>query len=656
LMFTLLCATVALQVQVTPVQKVIQMMQDMVAKGKQEKHEEQVAFATFKQWCADTSDQKARAMADGADQIEQLSADIQKAQADQLKLGDAVKQLQANIATWNGDKSAAQAERAAEKADFDTLHTDYSESISALGRAIDVLSKRSGDTAQSLLQLTQIDRIPASTKRVITAFLASEQPLDVTAPQANAYEFQSGGIVEMLEKLEQKFKKELHGYEKDEAAAKHEHEMLIQELDSQLNAAEKEASDKTKLRGQRKADEAQADGDLAATKADLAEDTKYRKDLITECDTKAKDFEARQSLRKEELEAVSKAIEILASGAVSGNADKHLPSLAQTSLAILRGTETSPQKKMQLKASALLQKAAVESKSRLLSLVSNKVASDPFAKVKKMIKDMIVKLMEEATEEAEHKGWCDTELSMNGQTREDKSDQVSTLTARSEELSATISKLSNEITELSDGIAAIDKAMSDATALREEEKAKNAVTVQEAQEAQEAVAQALQVLKEFYDKAAGATALVQGPADDAPGTFSKPYQGMGGSAGGVVGMIEVIQSDFARLEAETSTAESEAAAQYQKLSDESSQDKAVKQMDLDNKDKDRTNAESDLTATKQDLEATQAELDAALAYYEKLKPSCVDAGLSYEDRVKQRAEEIESLQMAAKVLDGNDIA
>merc|ERR1719313_2736247 len=149
-------------------------MQGMVAKGKQEKLEEQVAFATFKQWCADTSDQKAQAMADGEDQIAQLSADIQKAQADQLKLGDAVKTLQANIATWNGEKRDAQAERAAEKADFDALHTDYSESISALERAQDVLSKRSGDTAQSLLQLTQMDRIPTQTKKVITAFLASE--------------------------------------------------------------------------------------------------------------------------------------------------------------------------------------------------------------------------------------------------------------------------------------------------------------------------------------------------------------------------------------------------------------------------------------------------------------------------------------------------
>ena len=43
-------------------------------------------------------------------------------------------------------------------------------------------------------------------------------------------------------------------------------------------------------------------------------------------------------------------------------------------------------------------------------------------------------------------------------------------------------------------------------------------------------------------------------------------------------------------------------------------------------------------------------------YYDKLKPACVDAGLSYEERVKQREEEIQSLQEALKILEGEDIA
>ena len=65
------------------------------------------------------------------------------------------------------------------------------------------------------------------------------------------------------------------------------------------------------------------------------------------------------------------------------------------------------------------------------------------------------------------------------------------------------------------------------------------------------------MLKEFYAKAAEATSFVQQPE-----VFDEPYKGMGSENGGVVGMIEVIQSDFARLESETSAAEAEAQKQY----------------------------------------------------------------------------------------------
>merc|ERR1719473_441893 len=123
-----------------------------------------------------------------------------------------------------------------------------------------------------------------------------------------------------------------------------------------------------------------------------------------------------------------------------------------------------------------------------------------------MIKDLIVKLLEEANEEAEHKGWCDTELSTNEQTRKEKTEAVETLHAEIDELQASIAKLTEEITELTEAVAALDAAVAKATKIREEEKAKNTETIKDAQEAQTAVAQALTVLKEFYAKAGEATA------------------------------------------------------------------------------------------------------------------------------------------------------
>merc|ERR1719410_2472623 len=121
--------------------------------------------------------------------------------------------------------------------------------------------------------------------------------------------------------------------------------------------------------------------------------------------------------------------------------------------------------------------------SRVLSALAVRVADDPFVKVKKMIKDLIVRLMEEANEEAEHKGWCDTELSTNEQTRKEKTEAVETLHAEIDLLETSIAKLTEDITELSKAVAELDAAMAEATKLRQEEKAKNTETIADAGEA-----------------------------------------------------------------------------------------------------------------------------------------------------------------------------
>merc|ERR1711904_56747 len=141
-----------------------------------------------------------------------------------------------------------------------------------------------------------------------------------------------------------------------------------------------------------------------------------------------------------------------------------------------------------------------------------------------------------------------------------------------------------------------------------------------------------------------------------PEIFDEPYKGMQSENGGVLGMIEVIQSDCARLESETSAAEAEAQKQYDEFMSDSAVDKAQKTKDIEHKSAKKDKATTDLATANEDRRGTQKELDAALAYYDKLKPSCVDAGVSYEDRVQRRKEEIESLQEALKILSGEDLA
>merc|ERR1719487_434326 len=223
-----------------------------------------------------------------------------------------------------------------------------------------------------------------------------------------------------------------------------------------------------------------------------------------------------------------------------------------------------------------------------------------------MIKDMVVKLMEEAAEEAEHKGWCDNELATNEQTRKEKTEAVEVLHAEIDELEATIAQLSNDITELNQAVADSDKAVAEATELRETEKAKNTVVIADAKAASEAVANALNVLKEFYAKAGQATAFVQKAGQ--PEIFDESYQGMQSENGGVVGMIEVIQSDFARLESETTGAEAEGAKEYEGFMQDSAVDKTQKKADIEHKTAGRQNALAALEEKKTDLEGTEKEL------------------------------------------------
>merc|ERR1719198_2863002 len=220
------------------------------------------------------------------------------------------------------------------------------------------------------------------------------------------------------------------------------------DLKQQIEQATADRTAKAKAKAKDLMLKAEAESDLEDTTSVRDSDSTYLSELEATCEQKKNDFEARQELRTQEIEAIEKAIEIISSEAVSGNAEKHLPTLVQlkgASLPQLRADGRSP---TQQRVAQYPQDQARQLNSRVLSALAVRVSDDPFKKVKKMIKDLIVRLMEEANEEAEHKGWCDTELSTNEQTRKEKTMAVETLHAEIDELEASIAKLTEEIAEL----------------------------------------------------------------------------------------------------------------------------------------------------------------------------------------------------------------
>merc|ERR1719408_907623 len=140
LTLALVCAPIS-AMEVTPVQKVLQLLNGMLEKGKKEKHEEQVQFAAYKQFCDGTTVDKQRAIKEANEQIEMLSADIQEHEAEAEELSKEIAVHDEDISTWEGDLKAAGKVREIENTDYLATHKDYTESIEALEEGIADIKK-----------------------------------------------------------------------------------------------------------------------------------------------------------------------------------------------------------------------------------------------------------------------------------------------------------------------------------------------------------------------------------------------------------------------------------------------------------------------------------------------------------------------------------
>merc|ERR1719409_1276282 len=97
----------------------------------------------------------------------------------------------------------------------------------------------------------------------------------------------------------------------------------------------KDIQEKSAFKAKRSAESASAKSDLASTKKDLAEDKKTLADMKATFAAKTDQFKANQVVRKQELEAISKAIEIISDPSVSSSYGEHI-NLAQVKPSLLQ--------------------------------------------------------------------------------------------------------------------------------------------------------------------------------------------------------------------------------------------------------------------------------------------------------------------------------
>merc|ERR1719436_747676 len=268
---------------------------------------------------------------------------------------------------------------------------------------------------------------------------------------------------------------------------------------------------------------------------------------------------------------------------------------------------------------------------------------DPFAKVKGLISEMISKLESEADAEAEEKAWCDEQIAKTEEKKVDLESDIAKLTAKIDVASAKSADLKKQVKELQADLAALAKLQAEMDAIRQEQRAAFAQAKADLELGLQGVRQALTVLREYY----GGASFVQQPRPEMPELHTKA-EGAGNS---IIGILEVVESDFAKNLAKETTEEDDAEADYQKTTQENKVTKTLKDQDVKYITQEFTTLDKNVADMSADRETADAELSAVNEYFAKIKDRCIAKPETYEERKRRRQAEIDGLKSALAILE-----
>jgi len=633
-----------------PIEKVIQMISDLEAKIIGEGNDAQKVYDEFSEFCEDRSKELGFEIKTGKAEVKDLEAAIEKETATAASLTAKIEELSSAIATDEADLKAATDIRNKEQAAFEAEEKELIDVIGTLERAIGILEKelaKSGSAsmmqlqsassvAQALTVMVEATSLSSADASKLTALLqqtSEDSSDDMGAPAAAVYKGKSGGIVETMQDLYEKAEAQLEEARKTETKNVQAYEMLAQSLKDEIKYATKDMDKAKKNLGASNEAKAAAEGDLSVTSKDLAEDEKALSTLHQDCMTGAEDFEAETKSRGEELHALATAKKIIAE-ATSGASDL---SYGFIQVSMSTGTDLA-----NFEAVRFVRDLAQKQKSAALTQLASQMVSamrqrDPFAKVKSLISNMIEKLLAEAEADATEKAYCDKEMAETETKKADKEATIEKLSTSIDSMTAKSAKLKEEVATLQKELSEIAKAQAEMDKLRAEEKAAFDTNSAELEKGIKGVQLALKVLNEYYAKEGKA----HGSAD--------------GAGSGIIGLLEVCESDFSKGLAEMTAAENTAASEYDRNSKENAITKATKEQDVKYKTKEAKGLDKETAEATADRSGVQEELDAVNEYYAGIKARCIAKPESYADRVKRREAEIAGLKEALSILEGEAV-
>jgi chromosome segregation ATPase len=633
-----------LKANVSPVQKVIELLDGLKAKVEGDLAAEELMMEEFTKFCDSESNTKEDAITSAQRTINDLSATIEDSTGSISELNSETDSLASKISTTDAELAEATKIRNDERAAFEASEKELSETIDTLSRAIVVLKRGQTGFMQAKGANKELETLADTLSKIVSAsWVSTDQKVKVQAllqsededlslqPQATtaAYASKGGGILDALADLKEKAEESLSSARKTEMEASHAYEMLKQSLEMESSQMNKRMGEATNQRSSTEEAKHMASEELTETEASLKTDTAYLADLKQSCAAKATEWSERQKSAAEEVSVIEKAKEILSSGVkVFLQVDKS-------------ANDADAMKREQV--SKLLRDLAQENHVYALSQIASEAqAGGPFDKVIGMVEGMIDKLMKEAAEESDAKAFCDTEIEKSRAKQKELSSKADMHSVRIEKGAAAKAKLESQIKMLQEEVAAIDSANSEATALRSKENAEYTKASAEYKMSADAVANAIQTLQEYYSQGS----FVQLKATAGP-EFGGAKSDIGTT---IIEMLEVAESDFTRLLAESEAGERTAQTAYDSLSQKDAVAKAAKLAEVKGKQGEVKSLEMNLLNYKEDKESTLKELDAVLTYLDKLKPQCQTKVMSYAERKARREQEIAGLKEALAIL------
>lgn len=485
------------------------------------------------------------------------------------------------------------------------------------------------------------------------------------------------GVVDMLEDLQAEFRKSDKTADMDEAKADTAYKMAQQTMKQNLAAKKKQLNTMKQELGARVKAIGTAKSDLVTTQETLEDDKKYVKETEVLCKEKAATFEQRKAMREEELEAITKATDILKDTLAPGKAMLYeveaKPHVQQSAVdvdsflqvanqeaqvkeaehlvaASVQSASLSPERQRLV---ALLSSGASKLESRRLANLAQRASEDPLKVIKDLISGLITKLQEQAASSQSKKAYCDKEIGEAEVLRNEASEKVSQLNGDLASNEARNDQLLEEISTLKAALEELAAQKTKADSVRKEEAEESATKVSDAKDAISGIKQATQVLSAFYTKGkeAKVESLAQQTMEDVPDAGfdnGEAYKGAQASSTGILGTLEVIQSGFERAISETQALEEKAIKEHRELTGDIDVSSAEKDKALKVKTQSQIETAEEMSQQTSALKKETSTMKSALVELAALEEEC-GIGASYEQRKAARKEEMKVLKDAISI-------